>query len=382
MRNLIFCLTVIFASISQQTVAYGGDKDRISRQIFLFPQNYTIESYYGIGFSNIAISQLSDISNANPASLADFRLNSSGLTVEYHSAIESAFVNNIELNRDIQYIPQSAGFNFSIKNTQFGLGFNRMYSSLVQFEAGVTTITNPDSISQYIYYKRQDNIFSGSGLVARSFQIPNLMTHQFSIGIQFDGDYFITTQKIEQSTGKLQDWAFSWKAGVRYQMGDNLILGVIFDKGSEFSGQYKSSSSFEVDDSLSELSIESYVKTPSKIIFGGLVKHSPWLEFTVNLGFVYWNKVWREYQNNPEFSVSLIFKKIKRIQLLAGFYQTDFNRQPDDFSSLDYEALYISGGVLVSFKKQNLSLVLSDSHLASAERSKKTIIKFSIDSTF
>ncbi|OGB66203.1 MAG: hypothetical protein A2Y94_14490 [Caldithrix sp. RBG_13_44_9] len=67
---------------------------------------------------------------------------------------------------------------------------------------------------------------------------------------------------------------------------------------------------------------------------------------------------------------------------MTGFYKTDLNQQSDNYSSPDYEALYISGGVLVSFKKQNLSLGLSDSHLASAERSKKTIIKFSIDSTF
>jgi hypothetical protein len=240
--NRYVCLILSIFILS--FVAKAGDAERIPLEynIFLLFQGYTINAYNATGFSNALYSTISDLPDANPASLTDHNKPGIGLSLEYQTGIDQALIPNldgIDHSRNNQYLPQSFAVIYPFQSFQVGLGFYQKYSGKVEFgPEPIVSPQDPEGIGQFYEPEFTRSIYSGNIIISKKFNKIFGSDHHISAGTQFNFDYFSGKEKLSNFEVTYTDKAFYWKLGTRYSFQDLLSLGIIFDKGSSYSGSF------------------------------------------------------------------------------------------------------------------------------------------------
>jgi len=167
--------------------------------VVFLPQGYVLESLNGYGFSHGVISTISNISSGNPASLSDFQRLSLGVSGQYDTKINTAWIAGIGYQRVENKRPQSAGFVLPHKNFRLGFGISQKYSTALDFgEVEITTVEEPEGTGETFNVTHNTFVQSKSALIAYSLQ--NVFSNEkISVAVQYN----INTMCYEASFWKL-----------------------------------------------------------------------------------------------------------------------------------------------------------------------------------
>lgn len=365
---------------------FAGDRDRIPPEwIHFLPQGFPVSLFHGRGFSNSVHSLASDISRANPASLANFETPAAGISLEYGTRVDSANVLGIGLSRTNPLIPQSAGVVFPFSQVVCGIGFNRKYAGTLESREEIRTVQQPQGTGEFYTWKSKTQIFTGSGIVALSVNNPVLESHHFSIGFQVNGNYLDFAENLYKTSASATDIALSWKTGLRYRMGDAVQLGLIYENGADFSGTLDVKGinpTIELPDNgqFVPVEIRSRFKglLPEKLSAGFQVQPLPWLAMAGSVTDIFWSEITDNQKNQVDFSGNFLIRGNDLQSYLIGFYRTGRNYRPGFYAN-DYQAFFLRAGFMLRQKNYDVYFVLSDSHLFSSELRQQTIFRSGIN---
>ena len=368
------------------TSLFAGDIARIGPSLPIFPQSAAAGYDNSIGFSNIVIASISEISSSNPSSLSNFSSSSFGFNIEYSSTLE--LFDDITINRPKQWLPASFGFVYPYNNCRLGLTYHQKYYNLLDFgEIPITTVEHPEGTGETFSATSETSIHSVSGIFAYSIEGIFNDEDQLSLGGQLFGDFLFGKEKIYKSEGTVEGNDISWKLGVLYKLSDQLGIGLFYEKGIDIEGTFQMDSDtklVEKQDSILIATIppSSYnIKLPDKFSFGLSGKPINNLTLSITISSIFWNSLYDDFNNQLDVSVGAIYALSDFFALSLGVYDTDLNRKETTYFGMysDLDATFIGAGIKVRLKTLDVRLEVNDSHLFSAERREQTQIKLGFD---
>ncbi len=354
-------------------------------QLFVYPQSLTIDSYNSIGFSNMNVSAVSDISSANPASLYQFENISFGLNYLYLS--KTKLYSDISLTSSKVLPLVTFGFIYPLNNFRIGLAYHQKYNNYLDFgKMEIITIENPEGTGEF-FISYSERIIHSPSLLSSYTMIDIFGDDKLSIGLQVFWDFLKIEDKMYKTKFHLEGNSLSWKLGVLYEYKKEIFFSCIYEKGNKLEGE------FEIEDGLIFLDIDEdgnkipqlrpkyFMKLPDKLSFGITVEVLNKLILSMSASSVFWESVNDTYKNNLDLSASTIFKLNQYVMLSLGLYNSDFNNKTSGYyySGMNYNSSFIGIGVNWRINNFNILCELIDNSLYSSEIRKQTQVKLGLN---
>jgi hypothetical protein len=395
MKSLL-SLFLIFAFVNLYP---QSAQNRSETNIILFPQGFGIEQLNSKGTSAL-LNNVANINGLNPAAINQFENLSLGVTYQFQTDIPEAFVADIGLSRAYNYLPQSFGGVYRIDKLPFGLvnrltlglGFAQRYNGILEMKPiPITTINQPDGTGEFITYNEKQMLQYYSLISA--FTIQNFFDEKSELTIGFKYNLNRFSERVENSTlieGTVLGSNF--EAGINYVYNfkneRNISFGVSYKNKLEMKDQMRSEgetvTGITQDTSrgptyytFAPLSV--IVKFPAEINFDLIYQHSSGVKITGSLRYINWSEINSNVNNQPEYSLSLIYPINGSVETSIGFYHSDYTYKENLFSLTDQmEALYLTAGLSFNIQLLNIDVALADSHFYSASKRKQTIGRIGI----
>jgi len=180
----VFLSVILFNSsgFSQLFPVLGNERiDNLT----LLPQGYMLPNLSGYGYSK-TIGDVSNIGNMNPASLTFYNSISGGISYQYDSKIDEAWIADLGYAKNKYGLPQSAGFVYPYRNIRLGIGFNqKINQSLIEKDEPVRTTEHPEGTGEYFSTIQDFNILSCSFSLAWSVKNRIVKEDKLSIGLRY-----------------------------------------------------------------------------------------------------------------------------------------------------------------------------------------------------
>ena len=355
-------------------------------QLSIFPQSLMIDSYNSIGFSNMNLSTISDISSANPASLYQFENISFGMNYLYLS--KTKLYSDITITSSKTRPPVAFGFVYPINNFRLGVAYHQKYNSYLDFgKIEITTIENPEGTGEFFNSYSERIIHSPSLLSNYTFN-SILGDDNLSIGLQVFWDFLKTEEKIYNTKGYLEGNSFSWKVGVLYEYKKETYLSCVYEKGNKLESEFEMENELtfvDIDEDGNRIAVKPkyFMKLPDKLSLGITVDVLNKLILSMSVSSVFWESVNDSYKNNLDLSASTIFKLNQSLMFSLGFYNSGLNEKTSGYfySGLNYNSNFIGIGVNWRINNFNIVCELYDNNLYSSEIRKQTQIKLGLNYT-
>ncbi len=374
MKKLILLLSV-FASINN-----FPQSDNIDALVP--PHGFGIQLLNSSGNSSI-INDVSNIGNINPASIPNFKNYSAGFSYQFNTTVEKGWINNSEVERNNNSIPQSAGCLFKWNDISLGIGYNQNYNVNVNFNWNTSGIGEPN-ITQF-----KGSVHSYS--FALAYSIKNLLKNNSSlnVGMNYSINNVNFSQKNLNNEIKLSDNTGNFSLGIQYSNKNDTTYGTIAALS------YKSAVNFEsIYDDLSGFTfIIRNVNRPNAAVvtrtIDGRIPDKINLDLSTDLlnnlkligsfSQLFWEKNNNNLQDQFEFSLGGVYEINKTFSPAFSIYYTDKNYEDDYFNLNDkFNALYLIAGLKFNYDAFYADLAIADSHLFSGEYIKQTIGKLAI----
>lgn len=355
----------------------------------LFPQGYGIKLLNFAGTSSI-INDVSNLGFMNPASISEFENYSLGISYQFNTSIDEAWIADIGLSRIHNFYPQSFGAIAKWKDFSFGLGFGQKYNeSLDVGEIQVTTIQDPDGTGEFIIPVIEKLIHTYSFSASYSFKELLKTTNEFSLGFRYNLNRFHEYDEIGELVGEAEDFFHSFNFGLFSSLSldeaRNIYFGFSYETKSEFKAQFEINSEIVLPDPTSPptyTQVESYLigSTPAELRLDCGIDAISSLKFLLNLTTIFWNDESDDVKDQFEFSTSALYEFNEQFSSSLGFYYSDYKFKETYFSQLNSElnAFFITAGLKFNYNIFSADLAIADSHLFSGDFRKQTIGKLAI----
>ena len=355
-------------------------------QLPILPQSIMIDSYSSIGFSNMNISTISDISSANPASLYQFENISFGLNYLYFS--KTKLYSDITVTSSKTRPPVTFGFIYPINNFRLGFAYHQKYNSYLDFgKSEIFTEENPQGTGDY-YSAYSERIIHSPSLLSNYTFNSILGDDKLSIGLQVFWDFLKTEEKIYNTKGYLEGNSFSWKLGLLYEYKKQTYLSCVYEKGNKLEGEFEMENELifvDIDEDGNRIAVKPkyFMKLPDKLSLGITVDVLNKLILSMSVSSVFWESVNDSYKNNLDLSASTIFKLNQSLMFSLGFYNSDLNKKTSGYycSGLNYNSSFIGIGVNWNINNFNILCELFDNNLYSSKIRKQTQVKLGLNYT-
>jgi hypothetical protein len=356
-------------------------------KLFL-PQGYLLPSLSGYGYSK-TINDVSNIGNMNPASLSSFNSISGGVSYQYDSKINNAWLVDIGFYKNKTGLPQSAGIVYPLNDFCLGVSFTQRFNGSLDFgQIPITTVENPDGTGEFYSPLYQFNLMSYSILGAFSIHNTFKDNDKLSFGLSINLDKFSDYEKIIDVATEGSFYGGSFSLGAVYERSSDAAflyrLSLFFEKGANAIGNLtiKGSTVTLFPDSIShgtKYNIPTEVfrtsgKIPDKLNIGADFDIGPFLSISSNYSYVFWHGVGAS-DNRPEISLTGLYKLSDIVSLSVGTYIQQYNNEGinRDFQAVGkLNALYLTAGSVIHYKYIDLNIGIADSHLISGEWRKQT----------
>jgi long-subunit fatty acid transport protein len=120
-------------------------------------------------------------------------------------------------------------------------------------------------------------------------------------------------------------------------------------------------------------------KVPGKLLFDIDITLSQKLKVLGNITTIFWSGISDDLKNQLEFSGSVIYSFNNTISSSIGAYYTNRKLKDDKDDFFGYQnklyALFLTAGLNVKYGFLDVGLAVADSHLASSNLRKQTILK-------
>ena len=383
--NLLLFFVLFLSNLNAQ------ERAPIESIVVFLPQGFILESLTSYGMVNTTISNADNIANSNPASLAQFQKISLGISKQFDSSIDNAWIADIGHKRISTIRPQSIGVVIPFRNFRFGFGMSESYSTSLQIgDIQKTTEQFPDGTGSVFKPTHKTRVNKKSAIGAYSKQAVLRKKDQISIGGQYNfnsmnHDAALSSSSNDGPTFDLKTNSSSWSAGVKYSMYEvgveQIHFGVFFEKSVKFS------EAATINDSLSAdprgipvvFAPQEFVgKLPAKLNFGLQINPSNKVLFFANVSKIFWGSIDESYQDQLDLAVSFVYYPGKTISTSVGVYKTDRKYTGDIttfFNVNKFDALFFTGGLTLQSRHFIFDIALADSRLFSSGPRKQTIIK-------
>ena len=367
---------IIFLLLYTNSFAQYNNLDAI-----IPPQGFGIKLLNSAGNSSIN-NYVFNLSYMNPASISNLMNYSFGISYQYNTSIKDGWINNSEVSRSNDIIPQSAGAVLKWKQLTFGIGFGQSYNSNVDF---VWNLYNPEEqqITEF-----QGRVYSFT--TAISYTLDEIFNSaNFNIGISYAFNRVNYSSKNQFEEINLNDNAGNLSFGIQYstkkQSAKNTKVGISYTTSAKFEQYINNYSGFTViirdNKPVKSIANETLVNVSIPDQFNSDLSTylSDKLELNLSLVGVFWKKNNNNQQDQIEFSVSTVYEINKMFTPAFGFYYSDKNYDQDFFSFNDkFNALFLIAGFKFNYDNFSGDLAIADSHLFSGDYRKQTIGKLSL----
>ncbi|MEJ2545714.1 MAG: hypothetical protein P8Y99_16745 [Calditrichaceae bacterium] len=371
---------------------FSGDPERVGSTSINFsknPQTTGINAINSIGFSNLIVSSVAEISHANPASLCNFSQPSLGLLFNY--APPQNIFYSYKLKRTKQYLPYSAGFVYPISNICLAVGYHKKYSHSIDLgEIPLTTIEEPEgtgiTFSPKFIAELHSLSFSGC------YNYSNLFMNDdnISVGLQMDVDYLYVKEQVSSVAAKVSDMGLSGKLGLNYKFSDFISFGILYSKGSYIKSEMEYEGSgleeqISTDSSTIYLNMESinqkYVfELPDKFSYGFFTVPFKRFYFSLTISHIFWNRINSYFDNSIDISSNVIYKvPYSRIDLTCGIFDRKENSDLFDFNN---DLFFLNFGIRQNFNNSAISVDISDGYNSSWDRLDQYFLSLNADFIF
>ncbi len=371
---------------------------RVVNDVITFQHGLVIENLSSYGFVQNSNYAVENISNSNPASLANFDSALIGMSYQYVSTQNPGWLAEINNKRAYPLLPQSVGAVYPLENLRIGIGISQRYNSLLDFgEIPITTVENPYGTGQSFSPKFETLIIGFSNLYSYSFPSLFHKNDLLSIGLQLNLDRMDYYSKLVNIEGKAGGFNTSFTFGLHYKFEKRLHpglfeIGFFFEKGSTFKEEFKENNTRNLvlanpDTNNAHRPKNYYPVTkfdvianmPDKLNYGFIYSPESMLHFSLNSRTVYWNKVRSGWKNCSEFSCSVIFDYSKTARFSFGLLSSNPQITDNGFYSQEtnenMKAIYVTLGLHIERYRFIYDLSLADSHNYSGAWRKHTILK-------
>lgn len=358
-------------------------------------QGFILESLNGYGFNQSTYSPIFNIASGNPASITDYQNFTLGLSYQFDSAIDSAFL-NFKHQRINNNIPQSGGIVYSRNNLSFGIGYSQKYSSDLTIDIPITTVANPDGTGEFYKVSIKNSVKCLSPIIA--YRWDNIISNndRISIGFQTNLNFLQSKHSVLSTTGKLNDEKINLKFGIRYECQNRFnqewIFGFTFENLIKFSGHYEFEPDFIImgpdtsiignNQSIRALAEFTQAETdyPSKLTFGYLFKPSSKVGIFGDFIYNYWKDITQKNENRVDISGGFFFGATRIISFSLSFLKSEaysYNGLIDEVDN-SFDAVFLATGLIFHYSKFDIHLVLANNDWFSEFRRKQTIGKMGI----
>ena len=216
--NLLLFFVLFLSNLNAQ------ERAPIESIVVFLPQGFILESLTSYGMLNTTISSPDNIANSNSASLAQYQKISVGISKQFDSSIDNAWIADIGHKRISTIRPQSIGVVIPFRNFRFGFGMSESYSTSLQIgDIQETTEQFPDGTGSVFKPTHKTRVNKKSAIGAYSKQAVLRKKDQISIGGQYNfnsmnHDAALSSSSNDGPTVDVKTNSSSWSAGVRYSM--------------------------------------------------------------------------------------------------------------------------------------------------------------------
>jgi hypothetical protein len=358
----------------------SGPVQQIS--LLYMPQGIVIESLANNGGKSTN-SIVSEIGASNPASLYDFSKFSAGLSYQYDTKINEAWLFEYDRNRIVNFIPQSVGLVIPEGNWRFAVSMNQIYNNEIDYGILEATMVwqNPQGYMDIdeLNPKRREYILNTS--IITSYIINDFIKKNDKLIFGLQGNFnFLKYELIMSESDKFSKNAnaFNFAPGIIYEFAGNTFsrsrIGLYYESKLDLN------KTFNTDFSPYEL----IAILPHKLHLGVYHPCGANWRYAANISYLIWNDVNENIENQVELSATAGYLFSKNFQLNFGFFSTDKKYKNNDpgFELNKLSAIYLT--LSVNYKIDDISFDFSfaDSHLMSDEWRKQTIFKIGTGYSF
>lgn len=390
MKKLVLVLVLQFIFfINFQTTAQTNTREGTTGVNF-FSQGYGINLLNSSGASSI-FNDVSNLGFMNPASISEFENYSLGISYQFNTNIDEAWIADIGFDRVYDFYPQSFGGIAKWNDFSFGLGFGQKYNGSVDIgEIAITTVQNPEGTGEFITPIIENVIHTYSVSASYSFKELLKTQNEFSLGFRYNLNRFNKYDEIGDLIGKAEDYFHSFNIGLfsslKLDENRNLSFGLSYETISDFNAKFEVNSELLQDpdpnNPPSYTEVEQYLvgSTPAELKLGYSIDASSELKFQTDLTAVFWESSTEYLKDQIEFSTSVVYSFNEQFASSVGFYFTDYKYKENYYSQLNSElnAFFITAGLNLKYENFYFDLAIADSHLLSGDFRKQTIFKLAI----
>lgn len=365
---------------------------RINREwhVPFLAQGFGIQLLNSQGTSGLN-NNISNISFINPAALNQFSRYSVGVSYQFQTNLDEAYILGIGSSRITDFIPQSVGMLVPINNIRFGIGMGQTYNGTLDFEPiPITTLQNPEGTGEFFTPEYETRVQSYSFLFSYSFEDILSANNNLSVGVKYNLNRLNYYNKIFTIGIDESDYSGSWGIGSLYQVNfdedKNIQFGLSYESKIEFRKNYSIKEFiFDIDpgDSTRIIAqIPDYTlvgEIPSMLSFDINIATLSQLQLLGSINYVFWSSGSNNVHDQLEFAASAVYLINENFSPSLGFYITDRNFKEDilDINS-EMNAFFIIAGLNANYNFCDIDLAIADSHLLSGDFRKQTIVKFTL----
>jgi len=382
-KKIILLILLIAASL-----IYPQRTNRETYVLFL-AQGFGIPLLNAKGTSGLS-NNISNISFINPAALNQLRNYTVGVSYQFQTNLDEAYLFGIGSSRITGFIPQAVGALVPINNMRFGIGMGQTYNGTLDFEPiPITTTQYPDGTGEFITMEYETRVQSYSFVFSYSFEDISSANSNLSIGMRYNLNRLHYYNKILYIGIDVSDYSSSWGIGSLYQINydenKSIQFGLSYESKIEFRKNYSIKEySSDIDPSDSTIIIDQnpytlFGEIPSKLRFDINIATLSQLQLLGSFNFVFWSSGSNNARDQLEFAASTVYSINENFSPSLGFYYTDRNFEEDLFDiNSEMNAFFIIAGLNVNYNFIEFDFAFADSHLLSGDFRKQTIVKFTL----
>lgn len=380
MRKLFFAVLLILlnSNIVSQI---------IYQNILILPQGDPLGELNGLGNSGL-VNSVSNIGFINPAGLNNFDKISFGTTYEFENKIDEAWIAQIGFRRDMNFVPQSAGFVLPAGNFRVGFAFSQGYNGGI--DVGIVAITDPNhpdggeytkvvNINRlYNYSLMASYLLIGDASAGSSFSIGGkfninrlkVASDPYSIELKFGGNNWAAggmfTHRFEDD--KFYSIGLFFEKNIPMEIKESSLPGLTVTPGNPGGNRPPAYSGFVITPIRAEF--------PSKLKLDFDISLLSRIRFLGNVSEIFWHSVEARNSDQMEFSGGLAYRFNDIISSSAGFITS--GKRYDEVDALfhtneNLRAVFLTLGTEIKIKDLLFDFSIADSHTFSGGWRKQTI---------
>jgi len=361
----------------------AGDLGRLTQLEHIYQPAVLIGGTNSVGFAHIGLSPVSEIGRANPAALFAFDAVRAGISFKQATTLRDLPIKDMKTQTRYGLLPTAAAIAVPWKKFRFGLAYQHSYATRIDFgELQITTIQNQDGTGETTRPISESNIYTIAALAAYRLTPGLFKNDKLTLGISLRENFFKKHDTILRTDGKFSAFNTNWTIASLYKTGI-YSLGVVYEKGLSFSGNFKISGLQTVTQNGGSLATPISLKQPDIVRGGFSIQATNSLTLSATYSFYFWQNIaGSDYKNRKSFSGGLIFRPKNVPDWISGvslsFYRS-IRGYKSSRATTEKELAFVDAGLQLNIRNFDLLLQLRDSHLFDDHTFQQTSIGISLE---